>query len=272
MLLKGIAALSLCAALAFWALHPAFGFPGAAAVFAAGFAALLLAWALSCVICTRFVRMDRPCRKRRPLCRFYADCIIGALMQLFRVRMHVTGLEKLPAEKFLLVGNHRSAWDPVLEMGVFRKCPVGFVAKQELFRIPVVGRLMHACFCFSLDRKSLREGLKTMEAAADVIRSGAASVGIYPEGTRSRGGQLLPFKNGAFKIAQKAGCPVVVVVIRNTECIRRRAPFRRTDVYLDVVGTIGAEAVSAMRSAQLGDAVREMMEQALMGHAEKTAR
>ena len=237
------------------------------AAFAGCFVLLLGLWALSCIICTRFVRLDVPCLKRSRIFRLYANCIIDSLTQLLRIKIHVTGREKLPEEKFLLVCNHRSALDPILEMGVFRNFYMGFVAKQELFKIPVIGRLMHECFCFSLDRENIRDGLKVMQQAADWIQSQTASVGIYPEGTRSRDGRLLPFKNGAFKIAKKAQCPIVVVIIRNTEKIMGHAPFKRTDVYMDIVDTIDAKTVSGMKTAQLSMAISNKMKAALAAYS-----
>ena len=75
----------------------------------------------------------------------------------------------------------------------------------------------------------------------ELISEDIASVGIYPEGTRNYGEELLPFHAGSFKPAQKAGAPVVVVALRNTDMATKNAPFKKTDIYIDVVKVIDGE-------------------------------
>lgn len=264
MLLKAIAVVSVVTAVILWLLGWISSVIWLPVAFVGCFIVFFLMWALSCVICTTFVDLEKPCRKHSRLFRFHANCIVDSLIQLLRVRLHVTGRELLPTEKFLLVGNHRSALDPILEMGVFRKYHIGFVAKQELFSIPIIGKLMHQCFCIPLDRGSLRDGLQMMRQAAETIESQTASMGIYPEGTRGKGPGLLPFKSGAFKIAEKAKCPIVVATIRNSEQIGRRAPFRTTHVYLDIVGVLQVDEIKGMKTAQISETVFHMIEKFLL--------
>lgn len=82
--------------------------------------ALYLLWALSCFLCTRFVDLEKDCVRHSGVFRFHANRIIDSLCFFLRVKLEVTGTEILPLGKFLLVGNHRSAMDPILEMGVLR--------------------------------------------------------------------------------------------------------------------------------------------------------
>ena len=263
MLLKGIAAISIAVSACLCYFKLLSGIQWIPITFVLSFIILLFCWALSCVVCTCFVDIHKPCRKQSRIFRFYVDCILDALPRLLRVNIHITGLEKLPQEAFLLVGNHRSAFDPILEMQAFRNYHMGFVAKKELFRIPVIGKLMHQSFCFALDRGDLREGIRVINEASAVIQSGEASVGIYPEGTRSKDGRLLPFHSGAFQIAKKAKCPIVVVVIQNTEIVQKHAPFKRTDVSIQVLATLDAEVVANMKTVQISERVHQIMEDAL---------
>lgn len=232
-------------------------------LFIAFLAAALLCFLLPCIICSLFVDLNKPCAKPSKFFRFYANSIIRLITQIFRIKVCVRGAERLPREKFLMVGNHRSQMDPILELGVFRDYNIGLVAKQELFKAPIVNKIIHKCFCLPLDRNSARNGRTTIVRAAEIIRSQSASIGIYPEGTCNIKSELLPFKTGAFKIAQKAECPIVIVVIRNSEMIAKRAPFKSTDVFVDVIGVIGAHEVSESKTTQLSDCVRDMMESAL---------
>lgn len=232
-------------------------------VFCVSFIALFLLWAISCVLCTLFASKNKPCKKHSRIFRFYANCIIDSLMQILRVELYVTGMDILPQEKFLLVGNHRSSMDPILEMGVLRKYNAGFIAKQELFNIPVIGKIMHKCFCLSLNRGNPREDIKAISEAANLIKNQTAVIGIYPEGTRNRGKGLLPFKNGAFKIAQKANCPIVVASIKNSEQITKNAPFKKTDVHIDFIGVIDADFVAGNSTAEISKKAKVMLEEHL---------
>lgn len=232
-------------------------------VFAVSLIVLILCCVLFFFICTRFINTKQKCEKHSSFYRACSNCIMDAVVQCLRIKLHVSGTEGLPSEKFLLVGNHRGAMDPLLTMNVLRKYNMGFVAKKEIFRIPIVGRLMHKCFCLSLDRENAREEVKTIKQAIDLVKTQTASIGIYPEGTRNPTDALLPFMHGAFKIAKKADCPIVVAVIRNPELILKRAPFRKTDVYLDFIKVLDKDFVRANTTIQISDRVREMICQKL---------
>lgn len=261
MLIKGISVISAIAALAAYVF--AYRLYFVPLTFIACFLILLLAWALSCVICTMFVDKDKPCKKNNPLFRFYANCIIDTVLQVLRVKLHVSGTEMLPDEKFLFVGNHRSSMDPIIEMGILRKYNTGFIANRELFEIPVIGRIMHKNFCLSLNRGQPRDEVNTVIQAINIIRSNEATIGIYPEGTRNQGSGILPLKNGAFKIAQKARCPIVVGYIRNSEQIIKNGPLKRTDVYLDIIGMLSAELAAKSSTSEIGEAVKNMFEKCI---------
>ncbi|MCM1060303.1 MAG: 1-acyl-sn-glycerol-3-phosphate acyltransferase [Eubacterium sp.] len=233
-------------------------------IFIACFVSVLLIWLLPCVICSMFVDLKKPCVKHSSFFRFYADSIISFIRSLFGIRVIVRGTELIPLEKFLLVSNHRSQMDPILELGVFSDYRIGLIAKQELFKAPIVSKIIHKCFCLPLDRSSSRRAAATIAQAADLIRTQTASIGIYPEGTCNIKPDLLPFRSGAFKIAQKAECPIVVAVIRDSELAAKCVPFKKIKVFVDIVGVIGADEVSQCKTSQLSDCVRRMMEKALI--------
>lgn len=232
-------------------------------IFVICFAALTALCLLPCVICTMFVDLNKPCTKQSGFFRFYTNRIIEFIIGILRVKVSVGGTELLPREKFLLVGNHRSQMDPILEMGIFRGYNIGFVSKQELFKAPIVGKIIHKCFCLPLDRGSSRNGRKTIIRAAEIIGNQSASIGIYPEGTCCIKSEMLPFKTGAFKIAKKAECPIAVAVIRDSELVAKRAPFRGTKVFVDIIGVVGVEEVLESTTAELSERVRGMMELAM---------
>lgn len=233
-------------------------------VFAASFVALFLCFLTFLFICTRFINTKQKCVKHSPFYRSCANIIMDFVEQWLRIKLHVSGMEILPSEKFLLVGNHRGAMDPLLTMNLLREYNMGFVAKKIFFKIPIISRLMHKCFCLSLDRGNSRKDLKTIKEAIELIKSQTASIGIYPEGTRNPTNELLPFMHGAFKIAKKAECPVVVAVIRNPEMIMKNAPLRKTDVYLDFIGVLDKDFVNENTTVQISEKVRDMINEALL--------
>lgn len=127
------------------------------------------------------------------------------------VRVAVSGAEQLPDGPVIVMSNHASNFDILVLQGYFPR-QLSWIAKKELFNIPVFGWSMRRGGYIPLDRGDGRQALKSMDDAARQIREGS-SVIIFPEGTRTRDGQLLPFKRGGFLLAMKAGVPVVPVSI-----------------------------------------------------------
>ena len=152
---------------------------------------------------------------------------------------HVTvkGMENVPKDEAVLyIGNHRSYFDVVL---TYARCPglTSYMAKKEVARVPLLSTWMRFLHCLFLDRKDIKQGLKTILAAIDLIKNGI-SVCIVPEGTRSTGPEqteLLPFHEGSFKVATKTDCLIVPMAITNTSRIfEDHIPFiRSTDVVIE---------------------------------------
>ena len=140
------------------------------------------------------------------------------ILKMAGVEVTVKGYEKIPKDRpVLYVGNHRSYFDILVG---YTTVPgrVGFIAKKEMEKIPLLSGWMINVNCLFLDRKNIKEGLKTILAGVEKIKRGV-SVWIFPEGTRNRNSdpkELLPFKEGSLKIAEKSGCPVVPVAITGT--------------------------------------------------------
>lgn len=245
---------ALCAALGFrgWALAGML-----CALFCGAFAAWLLVYVLFLLICSLLIDASRPQTAYEPFYNAMVTWVEGLLPALTRTRIHVAGAQRLPEGRWLLVGNHRSGFDPLVTGWILRRRRLAFILKPSIRRLPVVGPFVHrACF-LAIDRENDREALKSILAAAKLLKAGVVSYGIYPEGTRNTGAEPLPFRNGAFKIAQKAGCGIAVAVVRDTELIRRHFPWRHTDVYVDFRAFLDAERVAAMSTAEIGEYVRE---------------
>ena len=94
-----------------------------------------------------FVRMDKEYDRDSKYFRFLLNNSTAIAVWLLRIHINVTGKEKLPEGRFLLVCNHRSKFDPILTWHVFAKENLSFISKPENFKIPVYGRIIHRC-CF----------------------------------------------------------------------------------------------------------------------------
>ena len=130
--------------------------------------------------------------------------------------------------------------------------------KSEIFDLQKGVNGCHIlCISARKYRKNAKNALKTICRTADLIKRGEISYCVCPEGTRNRGEGLLPFHDGVFKIAQRAGVPVVVVAVRGTEQIRKNAPWKRTTVYIDVLDVISVQDVQSLSSHELGGRARE---------------
>ena len=154
--------------------------------------------------------------------------ILGIVRDLAGITYEVRGLEHIPSDRAVLyVGNHRSYFDIVMGYTTV-PAPTGFIAKKEMIGIPLLSQWMVQMNCLFLDRSNIKEGLKTILAGIEKVRRGV-SVWIFPEGTRNKNEQLsdlLPFKEGSLKIAEKSGCPVVPVAIKGTaEVFEKHIPL-----------------------------------------------
>lgn len=154
------------------------------------------------------------------LARFWANSILW----VSRVKITVSGAEKLdPNRSYIYMPNHQSNADIPLLLG---RLPVQFrwLAKAELFKIPVFGRAMRGVGYISIDRSNRKSAFESLERAARTIRNGTSLL-IFPEGTRSRDGHILPFKKGGFVLSVDSGVPIVPIIIRGTRDIIPKGHF-----------------------------------------------
>ena len=225
-----------------------------------GIVSLLAAYVLFLWICSLLVNPNQEYEQNSCFYRFLLNSATGIGLKALHIRVHVCGMEKVPVGvKLVFVGNHRSNFDPIITWYVFQKWQIAFISKAENFEIPIFGRLIRKCCFMVIDRENPRNALTTVNKAAKLLEKQEVSIGVYPEGTRSKTGELLPFHNGVFKIAKKAAMPIVVLSVIGTEQIHRNTPFHKSDVYLDVVDVLPAAEVKQMKTAEIGDRVRKAL-------------
>lgn len=140
------------------------------------------------------------------------------ILALLGIDVAVEGLDRLdPDATYLFMSNHASTFD-IFALFVATDHPLRMVAKRELFFIPIFGWSLWMCGFVPIDRSNRERAIRSLHKAARRIRHGI-SVLVFPEGTRSEDGRLLPFKKGGFMLALDAGVPVVPVVVLGTDAI-----------------------------------------------------
>ena len=179
-------------------------------------------------------------------------------------RVTMQGLEHLDSrESYIVVSNHQSFFDIFSLLG---HLPLQFrwIAKAELFRIPLLGWAMTRTGYIPIERDSPKKAYRSMLQAAEKVREGV-SILIFPEGTRSPDGLLQPFKKGVFLIALKSQAPILPVAIRGTRNIMRKNDWRAYPGHVEIriFPPIETAGFSTDREAELSEQVRNTLQQHL---------
>jgi 1-acyl-sn-glycerol-3-phosphate acyltransferase len=177
-----------------------------------------------------------------------------------RVKVTVNGLENIdPSQSYVYMSNHQSNFDiPVL----LAYLPVQFrwLAKAELFRIPIFGRAMRGAGYVKIDRFNRESAFASIDEAAAKIKNGV-SVMIFPEGTRSRDGNIRPFKKGGFIMAMDAAVPIVPVILLGTWTIMEKSSLKINtgEVALNIASPIATTGYTRDNKDDLIAAVRSVI-------------
>jgi 1-acyl-sn-glycerol-3-phosphate acyltransferase len=189
--------------------------------------------------------------------RFWAKTILW----VSGIRVTVIGIHRIESlTSCIFMSNHESNYDiPVLLSHLPRQ--FRWLAKAELFRIPIFGRSMSGAGYISINRSDRQSAFQSLARAAETIRNGT-SVMIFPEGTRSRDGRLLPFKKGGFVMAIDAKVPIVPLVIEGTHEIMPKGSLliRPRPVTVTICEKIDTHGFSRETKDNLMDQVRRAMQ------------
>jgi 1-acyl-sn-glycerol-3-phosphate acyltransferase len=189
---------------------------------------------------------------------------------LVGIRVRVVGREKIEGERgYLFMANHVSNLDPpVITNQLGRR--IAYIAKKELFSIPLFGRAMRAASFICMDRKNKRAAIDSVQDAVTVLRSGLGMM-VFPEGTRSPDGRLLHFKKGPFHLAISAGVPVVPITVAGTYEAMPKGKMRMHAGEVVVTFHSPLDPVQFANREELMEAVRAAIESALPEQYRSTA-
>ena len=217
---------------------------------------ILLHFIIICIM-SLFINKNKEQKTNNKFFRRLTTFSIGIVLKLMRVKVVCQNAHLIPEGRWLLISNHRSGFDPLIQMWALRKHDIAFISKPENLRIPVGGEFMHKCGALAIDRDNPRKALRVILKAVDYIKNDIVSVCIYPEGTRNHEGGVLPFKSGALQIAQKAKAPIVCSVVHNSQNITKNLPFKRTVVTVRILSVIDAASAADQKTVDIGEVLRK---------------
>jgi len=187
-------------------------------------------------------------------CRAYS-----VINKIFRVRVDVRGFDSVPTTRpYIYVANHHCNYDVLIVAQALNPGTV-IVGKQSLKWLPLVGQLYWLTGSLFIDRNSPRASIGSLRKIAKRVVAENTSLWIFPEGTRNHGGEMQPFKSGAFRIAKDIGVGIVPVTISPAVNHIAYNALRSTDVSIIAHPPIEAEEVVAMSAKQLANHTREII-------------
>lgn len=173
-------------------------------------------------------------------CNYFGKVVGPAMMWLSGSPVAWYGTENLdPKRPAIYISNHTSIVD--IFLGIWLS-PVGTVgvAKKQVIYYPFFGQLYWLSGHLRIDRSRSRSAVRSLRELARIVHDNGLSIYIWPEGTRSRDGRLLPFKKGIVHLAKQTGLPIVPVVVHNAhKCWEKSSlAVRRTNIRVDILPAI----------------------------------
>jgi 1-acyl-sn-glycerol-3-phosphate acyltransferase len=175
-------------------------------------ALLTLFWSVPVLLFSFF---DPHAERSARFIRLWARCVLWVC----GITLRVQGRERLdPTRAYLFMANHQSNIDIPILMAAFETLQVRWVSKQEVRKVPVIGLCLARTHQVLVDRESPSQAIAVIRQVRSLLGAGI-SVIFFPEGTRTRDGNLQPFKPGGFAVAVGAGVPVVPITVNGSRAI-----------------------------------------------------
>lgn len=183
------------------------------------------------------------------------------------MRMEVSGLENIEEGRpYIVVANHRSNID-IMVLTAALPIPIRFLSKVEVFKFPLLGGAMRGVGMIPLDRGMGRRELSFIIRRTRSLVAEGKSLVVFPEGTRSITGEMLPFKTGAIHIAARAGCPILPVAVQGTGAVwpPQSSLIRGGPVSVKVMPPITLTKQASRQSKATAGEIRRSLMEALAG-------
>jgi 1-acyl-sn-glycerol-3-phosphate acyltransferase len=191
-------------------------------------------------------------------CRSYT-----VINKIFSVRVAVSGFDTIStAQPYIYVANHQCNYDVLIVAEALKPGTV-IVGKKSLKWLPLVGQLYWLTGSLFIDRNSPRASIQSLRKISKSVVADNTSLWIFPEGTRNKGGDMLPFKSGAFRVAKDMGVGIVPVTISPAVGDVAYNSLRSTEVSIVAHRPIEADVVANMSTKELASYTREIINNGL---------
>jgi 1-acyl-sn-glycerol-3-phosphate acyltransferase len=231
-----------------------------------------LAFLGAMVITLSFVRISAEFRKNKAIDDVFNHHIANSLLilarNLLRIKIIVSGREHIPSKPFILVANHQENYDIIVLKPIFEGLPLDFIAKEALFRTPIIGKWVQILGNIPISREADRAAAESIVRGIKLYKKGIP-VGIFPEGKRSFSNTMLPFKAGAFKLAMKPKADLLVVTQYNVVNTFKGWPFKKQKIHVHIHPLVTYDAYKDKSSQELADFVKDMIQEQLDRFEEK---
>ncbi len=185
------------------------------------------------------------------------------LIRKVGVNVYAQGIENVPEGAAVFVANHQSYADISVLTSVIDFKQIGFIAKEDLRKLPLFGEWIYDVRSVFIKREDPRASLRAIEIGVEYLKQGF-SMGIFPEGTRSKGGKMGEFKRGSLRLATKPGVPVVPITISGSyKCFEEKGYASPAEVHVYIHPAIETKDMDKKEAGELSERVREVIEEKL---------
>lgn len=227
----------------------------------ATFFILFALWLIFIFIWGKFLNTKKETMKFSPF--FYGVIRItdSTFLHMINVGYKCHGFQNMPKNHdYVLVCNHISNFDQMILIAALKKNnqPMSWITKPENMSFPIAGPFIHHAGFIPIDRDDPIKGMESLKKGVSYLESHQCAMGICPEGTRNKTDEaLLPFHPGSFQLAMWANVPIVVCCLKKTKDIKKRAPWRHTRVYVDIVDVIYPNEYQEKKASDISSRARE---------------
>lgn len=220
-------------------------------------------------ILAQFYPKDKEYKKPSKWAAFWLAHSIGYINHHALIKLKMTYDEPMPKERFLLVCNHMSKFDPMLFAEKFGTKGLAFISKPTNFKIPIGAHFMKGSCYLPIDRYDKLKSLEVMNEASRLISENLCSIGVFPEGTRHNSiAEYGEFHEGVFGIAVKAKCPIVVASIVGSDHIHVNFPKRCTRVHISILKVYYPEQYLGRTVKSISDEVHKVIGESIEPYKE----
>lgn len=187
----------------------------------------------------------------------------GDIVKKLNVKLNVTGLENIPDGPVVFVSNHQSYADIPIYFAAITTKQYGFVAKDELSKLPFYGSWIRNIRSVFIERGDARASLRAIEEGIGLLKEGFSLV-IFPEGTRSKGGEMGEFKKGSLRLATKPKVPVVPITLNGTyKIFEEKGYINSATVDFVIHPPIETKDLSKAEASNLAESVEKIIREKL---------